>query len=175
MPSTASRARLTERTGRHPPDAVLFVPRRASECGNEHLSHGRSDVLQARQLIPIEFNEFSGQGKPFAGGLLAGKLLNEHGTTFVAVLPLSDLVKRRPAQEHDRDDEKQDGNDLVNDKVLRVEVQMVPNPDSADDDGEQGQDCCGSGLSPLTPALSHREREVQCGRRRRHAVGHEVP
>ncbi len=136
-------------TGGHAPHAVLFVTKGSFERIQKHFCHVRGDILQSFQSILIEFNELAGEVKPFSRRLFVGKFLKEHGSPFIFIFRTLDLSHVHPRDERERDGQKQDGDDFIDDKVLRVEVQMVPNPDPADEQDDQGQGHGDVGLSPL--------------------------
>ena len=62
---------------------------------------------------------------------------------------LFDLSNGHPTQERADDHEKQDRDDFIDNEILRVKVEMVPNPDRADDQNEENQDRGEVGLSTL--------------------------
>ena len=60
-----------------------------------------------------------------------------------------DLSAAQPHSKGDNKEQKENRYDLIDDKILRVEVEMVPCPNRPDDDDQQEQHGSEVGLSPV--------------------------
>lgn len=132
---------------------MLFITFRGLEGRDKHLSHRRCDGLEFLGIITIEFDEGHREIKTFFKRRFLLKSLNEMIAFLQFVSMGLDLPSHEPRDEAGQEYDDDNGDDFFNDEILRIVVEMFPDPDPGYDQTNQKERRGQVGLSLL--AVSH--------------------